>query len=142
MPALSLKPPTSHGALARHTRHSQAAVASDSSFAVTLMQLLSGLLTRNGLAAAARRPPAPEKLKSGSAVRPERAAEAAAEAAHCMARSCVSRRTIALWDVRGCGETLGLFERACACVRHALGVLLGASALSARAIHVGLRFVA
>ena len=51
MPALSLKPPTSHGALARRTRHSQAAAASDSSFAVTLMQLLSGLLIRNGLAA-------------------------------------------------------------------------------------------
>ena len=70
--------PTSHGAPARLTRHSQAAVASDSSRAVTLMQPLNELLIFDGLAAPHDDPRHPERLLSGHVMRPDRAVEAVA----------------------------------------------------------------
>ena len=74
-PVHSLKSPTSHGARARLTRLSQAAVASDIARVVTLMQPLNGLLVCNGSAALRDEPQHLERLQSGGVTWPGRAVE-------------------------------------------------------------------
>ena len=58
-PHFSMKPPTSLGARACHSRHSQVVMASDTARAVNFMQPLDSAAHRNGLAGAAQRPAAP-----------------------------------------------------------------------------------
>ena len=77
-----LKPPTSHGARTRLTRHSQAAVAADIARAVTLMQPLNGLLVCNGSAALRDEPQHLERLQSGGVTWPDRTVEAAVRRCH------------------------------------------------------------
>ena len=81
-PVQSLKPPTSQGARARLTRHSQVAVASDIARTGTLMQPLNGLLVCNDSAAPCDEPRHLERLPSGGVTWPDRTVEAPVRRCH------------------------------------------------------------
>ena len=99
-----LKPPTSHGARTRLTRHSQAAVAADIARAVTLMQPLNGLLVCNGSAAPCDESRHLERLPSGGVTWPDRTVEAAVRRCHVgsvawpVYASPVRTALVALWE--------------------------------------------
>ena len=82
MGTLHLKPQSSHGARARHSRVSQAAVASGSSRIATLMQTLNRLVICNGLVALCDEPRRPERLQSGGVTWPDRTVEGAVRRRH------------------------------------------------------------
>ena len=108
-PVHSLKPPTSHGARARLTRLSQAAVASGIARVVTPMQPLNGLLVCNGSAALRDEPQHLERLLSGGVTWPDHMVEAA-----------VRRRHVGgvAWPVYASpvGPRLWLCGKSCTCV--------------------------
>ena len=93
-PALSMKPQASHGARARHTRHSQVAIASDTARAVNFMQPLDRWLTEAHL----QRP-------RGAARRRAASGEAAKR-----------RHDVAQAYDRGCGAQAACGERRVACL--------------------------
>ena len=103
-PVHSLKPPTSPGARARLTRHSQVAMASDIARAVTLLQPLDGLLICNGLAALDYDARHLERLLSGGVTWPDRTVEATVRRCHAgsvawpVHASPVGPRVCALWE--------------------------------------------
>ena len=103
-PVQSLKPPTSQGARARLTRHSQVAVASDIARTGTLMQPLNGLLVCNGSAAPCDELRHLERLPSGGVTWPDRTVEAAVRRCHVgsvawpVYASPVRTALVALWE--------------------------------------------
>ena len=103
-PVQSLKPPTSQGARARLTRHSQVAVASGIARTGTLMQPLNGLLVCNGSAAPCDEPRHLERLPSGGVTWPDRTVEAAVRRCHVgsvawpVYASPVRTALVALWE--------------------------------------------
>ena len=127
-PVHSLKPPTSHGARARLTRLSQAAVASDIARVVTLMQPLNGLLVCNGSAAPRDEPQHLERLLSGGVTWPDRTIEAAVRRWHVGSVAkpvCASPVGPCSWLCgKSCACVGGPFSR----VRATLTVFLGALA--------------